>query len=390
METPDGIWFSHNDDSSFKPQDLLSNGQVMSRNEGLDDGYEERGRISWKKDPNRDLRLMDWLDQHPLQREIIFSNPGRGRGRGSRKPGAKMSKIQCCMQAAKDIFSVDTDPSIRQDVVKDPQHFAGATYSHILHMKTTYQQFNEEPGPHYANIPYTDLEVGSEGYKKVDELLEWFPLWKRLHVHWRRIPAFNHLYGQHSADSSQSSTQHPAEPNGGHVNRSQVVGLQESLENVVSNGTPGGQHRGDAIIVEDLEGTIFSQNDVAVKPEEEVADNCTRRKRQRKRRREQELEEEPAPSDNSARQNDDMVAIREHERSLTELAVKRQKLENEALEKKTAIETRRLELESEERRRAAEDKRQREKEQHEFMMRLMEMATGMVKKPNQDTEGEGS
>jgi len=60
---------------------------------------------------------------------------------------------------------------------------------------------------------------------------------------------------------------------------------------------------------------------------------------------------------------------------LAELALKRQKLENEALEKKTTVEIKRLELEAEERRRIAEDNRQREKERHELVMKYMSVIT---------------
>ncbi|KAJ3504702.1 hypothetical protein NLJ89_g7799 [Agrocybe chaxingu] len=249
---------------------------------------------------------MDWIDQHPLQREIMFSNVGRGRGGGhlSRKRrGAKMTKIQCYTQAAKDIFSVDAEVSIRHDVAKDPKHFATATSAHIL-----------------------------------------------------------------QAEAQPNAQQPVAEKNDRRSARSQILPNASQRSDTSRTGTPGGRHQGEAIVVEDVD--LLEQTQIATVKSEEEIDSPSSRRKQRKRRREQEQEEGPEPA-----QHADLVASREHERTLAELAVKRQKLENEALEKKTAVETRRLELESEERRRAAEDKRQREKEKHEFMMRLMEMAT---------------
>ena len=76
-----------------------------------------------------------------------------------------------------------------------------------------------------------------------------------------------------------------------------------------------------------------------------------------------------------------MTAAQQFEQNLAELALKRQKLENEALEKKTAADMRRLELEAEERRRIAEDNRQREKERYELIMKYMAV-TGTTAKEN--------
>jgi len=78
-----------------------------------------------------------------------------------------------------------------------------------------------------------------------------------------------------------------------------------------------------------------------------------------------------------------LTSAQQFEQKLAELALKRQKLENEALEKKTAVDIRRLELEAEERRRIAEDNRQREKERYELIMKYMAV-TGTTAKGNDD------
>lgn len=76
-----------------------------------------------------------------------------------------------------------------------------------------------------------------------------------------------------------------------------------------------------------------------------------------------------------------LTSAQKFEQNLAELALKRQKLENEALEKKTTADIRRLELEAEERRRIAEDNRQREKERYELIMKYMAV-TGAGAKGN--------
>jgi hypothetical protein len=76
-----------------------------------------------------------------------------------------------------------------------------------------------------------------------------------------------------------------------------------------------------------------------------------------------------------------LTSAQKFEQNLAELALKRQKLENEALEKKTTADIRRLELEAEERRRIAEDNRQREKERYELIMKYMAV-TGSGAKGN--------
>lgn len=76
-----------------------------------------------------------------------------------------------------------------------------------------------------------------------------------------------------------------------------------------------------------------------------------------------------------------LTSAQKFEQKLVELALKRQKLENEALEKKTAADIRRFELEAEERRRIVEDNRQREKERYELIMKYMAV-TGTGAKGN--------
>ena len=91
--------------------------------------------------------------------------------------------------------------------------------------------------------------------------------------------------------------------------------------------------------------------------------------------------EEGSSSGHQGTGTNGLTSAQKFEQKLVELALKRQKLENEALEKKTAADIRRFELEAEERRRIVEDNRQREKERYKLIMKYMAV-TGTGAKGN--------
>jgi hypothetical protein len=71
-----------------------------------------RGRIVW--DIPRTHRLIDWLEQNPIERHKLFSDSTQdARAEGRSRHVGKTSKSSYYSKIAKAVFSVDADPVIR-------------------------------------------------------------------------------------------------------------------------------------------------------------------------------------------------------------------------------------------------------------------------------------
>ncbi|KAF8957518.1 hypothetical protein BDZ97DRAFT_104070 [Flammula alnicola] len=153
--------------------------------------------INWS---TKDARLLDWLDENPVEREIIFQKESI--------KGQKFSKRECTIKAAREIFSVDADIIIRRIAQKDPAHLRKKLADYFRHLKVKYQKFNKIIGPAASNSRYEDLEVGGETHRTIERLLtDSFPIWTRLHVYWRTLSHYNQYYS--SSNSSQKARKPP-------------------------------------------------------------------------------------------------------------------------------------------------------------------------------------
>ncbi|KAF8957534.1 hypothetical protein BDZ97DRAFT_1924550 [Flammula alnicola] len=348
-------------------QDFLANGNWSPQS------YESESRsvIDWIGDPANDACLLDWIDKHPLEREILFSPTSL---QGTRT----ISKNQCIVRAAKHFFSSDSDPAVRRDLKTE----AGRDRL----VKVLIHSGGSE------NIKSSIARLGLR-LLTCEELLEEFPIWKRLHAYWRTLPEYNLYCSGFSSSPSSSALPSP-------------FGTIRKIMQPPEKGWPGGRNEterssvfvesksrdpspdSEVIIVNNLPREEKNMNIIS-KGAFQVFNNFVpgRKTQRNSKRTRQEFEEEDIHSEiNNTFADDDtakgLTAIQKYELQMAEIQLKRQKLKLEVQEKKTAAEIRHIEVEAEERRRALDDRRQREKEKHEIMMRFMALVTGSSSKEN--------
>jgi hypothetical protein len=92
-------------------------------------------KVQWERDPpgnGRTDRLIDWLEDHPVDRHKLFSdstqdacNEGRSRDVG------KTKKKQYYEAIAAHVFKNDENPSYREGYQQDPARYAGSVDSRL-------------------------------------------------------------------------------------------------------------------------------------------------------------------------------------------------------------------------------------------------------------------
>ncbi|KAF8957519.1 hypothetical protein BDZ97DRAFT_1846002 [Flammula alnicola] len=372
-------------------QDFLANG-----NWSLPQSYEFRSVIDWTGDPANDARLLDWIDKHPLERDILFSPTSLAR----RSLQGKINKHQCFVRAAKHFFFSDNNPAVRRDLKSEAgrDRLAHIIRARFCELKRKYQDFNSEIGPAASNMQYEELiKIGGETRQNFEDLLEELPIWPRLHTYWRALPGYNLHYSGFTSSPSPSASPSPfgtirkimqppeKERGRNETERSTTSSVFVESKSRDSSSSPDSE----VIIVNDLPKDKENKNVISKGAFQVFNHFVPGRKSQRNSkctRREFE-EEEDIPSEiNNTFADDDkakgLTAIQKYELQMAEIQLKRQKLELEVQEKKTAVEIRRIEVEAEERRRALDDNRQREKEKHEIMIHFMALVTGSSSKEN--------
>lgn len=134
--------------------------------------------MNWSKNPRPSQRLLDWLDAHAHERDILFASAGTLPVR--RGPNA-LTKRACVQRAAEYVF-VDEDEHADEDlqrrVAADPAHFGNVVYFYIRNLcasprislsrtpadipcgrgrRTRYKRFNDKIGQAAANMIYEDI-----------------------------------------------------------------------------------------------------------------------------------------------------------------------------------------------------------------------------------------
>ncbi|KDR77027.1 hypothetical protein GALMADRAFT_425953 [Galerina marginata CBS 339.88] len=165
----------------------MSDEDDSSSDSGQRQGGKQSVPMAWVDNPERDVRLLHWFDQHPIERDIVFSMGKSPTQRMEARP--LLTKQECCLDAAREIFSMDEDPAVRRAVLQNPNYFAGRIkYRIFKSWRVKYTNVNWEIGAVASNIPYEGLD------KKIRQSTQSFPLWKGLHVYWRTNPHFNFHY----------------------------------------------------------------------------------------------------------------------------------------------------------------------------------------------------
>ena len=134
-------------------------------------------RISWTT--ARTERLLDWLEENPVDRQKLFSDSTKdAKDEGRRKRVAKGTKSEFHKSIAIFVFSVDTDKGVRDDFTvngsnytKSVDNYLGRYGFYFLHfsscssassrLRKEYRLFNEKLGQTGAGLKFEDVEEGS-------------------------------------------------------------------------------------------------------------------------------------------------------------------------------------------------------------------------------------
>ena len=88
--------------------------------------------MNWAKDPTKDQRLLDWLDENDAEREVLFSITGVDRKYpGNSLNSDTLTKKLCGERAAVGIFLADVDHTLWLRCQQDPGHYGGVVIYHI-------------------------------------------------------------------------------------------------------------------------------------------------------------------------------------------------------------------------------------------------------------------
>lgn len=70
--------------------------------------------MEWVRQPNRQRRFLEWLENHPVERQCLFHQ----------ESFRDLNKTQCAIRAAQAIFANDENPYNSHEVAIDPRPFA--------------------------------------------------------------------------------------------------------------------------------------------------------------------------------------------------------------------------------------------------------------------------
>jgi hypothetical protein len=88
-------------------------------------------RVVWNA--SRTEFLLDWLDEHPVERQKLFSDSSKdAKDEGRRKRVAKSSKSEFHKMLAAAVFSVDDDAAVRADFRANPSNYVKSVDNLII------------------------------------------------------------------------------------------------------------------------------------------------------------------------------------------------------------------------------------------------------------------
>ena len=144
-------------------------------------------RISWTT--ARTERLLDWLEENPVDRQKLFSDSTKdAKDEGRRKHVAKGTKSEFHKLIAVYVFSVDTDKGVRDDFVVNSGNYTKSVDNYLgqyvfsffsfnsyssasSRLRKEYRLFNEKLGQTGAGLRYKDVKEGSNLSNLIDLFL---------------------------------------------------------------------------------------------------------------------------------------------------------------------------------------------------------------------------
>lgn len=134
-------------------------------------------RTSWTT--ARTERLLDWLEENPVDRHKLFSDSTKdAKDEGRRKRVAKGTKSEFHKSIATYVFSADGDKVVRDDFAANPGNYTKSVDNYIgrygfwlssfssglsgsSRLRKEYRIFNEKLGQTGAGLRFEDVEEGS-------------------------------------------------------------------------------------------------------------------------------------------------------------------------------------------------------------------------------------
>jgi hypothetical protein len=136
-------------------------------------------RISWTT--ARTERLLDWLEENPVDRQKLFSDSTKdAKDEGRRKRVAKGTKSEFHKLIAIFVFSVDADDDVRDDFAVNSGNYTKSVDNYLgryalcflpfnsescssasSRLRKEYRLFNEKLGQTGAGLKFEDVEEGS-------------------------------------------------------------------------------------------------------------------------------------------------------------------------------------------------------------------------------------
>ena len=136
-------------------------------------------RISWTT--ARTERLLDWLEENPVDRHKLFSDSTKdAKDEGRRKRVAKGTKSEFHKLIAIFVFSVDADKDVRDDFAVNSGNYTKSVDNYLgryalcflpfnskscssasSRLRKEYRLFNEKLGQTGAGLKFEDVEEGS-------------------------------------------------------------------------------------------------------------------------------------------------------------------------------------------------------------------------------------
>jgi hypothetical protein len=132
-------------------------------------------RISWTT--ARTERLLDWLEENPVDRQKLFSDSTKdAKDEGRRKRVAKGTKSEFHKSIAIYVFSVDADKGVRDDFAANGGNYTKSVDNYLgryvffytfqlmltsFRLRKEYRLFNEKLGQTGAGLKCEDVQEGS-------------------------------------------------------------------------------------------------------------------------------------------------------------------------------------------------------------------------------------
>ncbi|EGN94783.1 hypothetical protein SERLA73DRAFT_155513 [Serpula lacrymans var. lacrymans S7.3] len=165
-------------------------------------------RITWSN--QRTDRIMDWLEKHPVRRQMLFSD-SLSVARGENRPvvrNTKSVRVPIVRRIARHVFKNDSKEELRIAVDHHRKQFGESVQSRLDHLGKKYKECVRTLSGTGAGL--SAEELASSGFSNpIEKVRGQFRWWDRLHAMWKSSPKYtsqpeSSLPGQNLESSAMS------------------------------------------------------------------------------------------------------------------------------------------------------------------------------------------